>query len=44
MVYHRHHNGIRNGNARFICIDDMPFDENGDVLPIIMTKEWKMKI
>jgi hypothetical protein len=42
MVYHRHHNDTPMGNARFICIDDMPFDENGDVLPIRMTKEWKM--
>ena len=44
IVYHRHHNGICDGNARFMCIDDMPLDENGDVLPIRMTKEWKMKI
>jgi beta-xylosidase len=44
MVYHRHHNCIRSGNARFLCIDDMPLDENGNVLPIKMTKEWKMKI
>ena len=42
MVYHRHHNSIRAGNARFMCIDDMPFDENGDILPIKMTREWKM--
>ncbi len=33
---------VRAGNARFMCIDDMPLDENGDVLPIKMTKEWKM--
>jgi hypothetical protein len=42
MVYHRHHEGISDGNARFTCIDDMPLDENGDVLPIRMTKEWKL--
>lgn len=43
MVYHRHQNDIRDGNARFLCIDDMPLDENGDILPIRMTNEWKMK-
>jgi hypothetical protein len=43
IVYHRHHNSVRAGNARFMCIDDMPLDENGDVLPIKMTKEWKME-
>ena len=44
MVYHRHHNGVSNGNARFMCIDDMPLDENGDILPITMTKQWKTEI
>ena len=43
IVYHRHHNDIRDGNARFMCIDDMPLDENGDILPIKMTKEWKLQ-
>ena len=44
IVYHRHHNGIRSGNARFMCIDDMPLDENGDILPIKMTKEWTLEL
>ena len=43
MVYHRHHNGINDGNARFLCIDKMNFDENGDILPVKMTKEWKVE-
>jgi hypothetical protein len=30
IVYHRHHNSVRAGNARFMCIDDMPLDENGE--------------
>ena len=42
MVYHRHHNGIEDGNARFLCIDEMNFDDNGDILKIKMTKEWKV--
>jgi hypothetical protein len=44
MVYHRHHNDTKAGNARFMCIDDMPLDENGDILPIKMTREWQMEI
>ena len=44
IVYHRHHNSVRRGNARFICIDDMPFDENGEILTIRMTKEWKITL
>ena len=39
-VYHRHQNGINDGNARFICIDEMTFDANGAVNPVKMTKEW----
>ena len=44
MVYHRHHNDTKNEYARFLCIDDMPLDENGDILPIKMTKEWILDI
>ena len=40
MVYHRHKNGLKNGNARFLCIDRMDFDENGEILPVVMTDEW----
>ena len=42
MVYHRHHNGNNDGNARFMCIEDMPLDENGDIMPIKMTDSWEM--
>ncbi len=37
MVYHRHKPEIREGNARFLCIDEMKLDENGDILPVEMT-------
>ena len=40
MVYHRHKPEIRNGNARFLCIDRMDLDENGNILPVEMTMEW----
>lgn len=40
MVYHRHKPEIQNGNARFLCIDRMDLDENGDILPVVMTEEW----
>ena len=37
---HRHKPEIRNGNARFLCIDRMDLDENGNILPVEMTMEW----
>ncbi len=37
MVYHRHNPEIVNDNARFLCIDKMQIDENGNILPIEMT-------
>ena len=45
-VYHRHITDdsdpkYKDGNARFLCIDHMEFDENGNIKPITMTKEWK---
>ena len=40
MVYHRHKPGIRDGNARFLCIDRMDLDENGEILPVVMTEDW----
>ena len=40
MVYHRHKPGNRDGNARYLCIDRMDLDENGDILPVVMTEEW----
>ncbi|MBE6938798.1 MAG: arabinan endo-1,5-alpha-L-arabinosidase [Ruminococcaceae bacterium] len=41
MVYHRHENGLTDGNARFMCIDLMEFDENGRIRPVNMTRSWK---
>lgn len=41
IVYHRHRPDIDNGNARFMCIDKMEFDENGKILPVIMTNDWE---
>lgn len=41
MVYHRHKNEIKNGTARYLCIDRMDMDENGNIIPVIMTKEWE---
>ena len=40
MVYHRHKPDLPNGNARFLCIDRMDLDENGDILPVTMTENW----
>ena len=41
MVYHRHKPDIRDGNARFLCIDRMDLDENGNIIPVVMTEEWE---
>ena len=41
MVYHRHKPGIKDRNARFLCIDRMDLDENGNILPVTMTSEWE---
>ena len=41
MVYHRHKPEIRDGNARFLCIDRMDLDENGRILPVTMTQQWE---
>ena len=41
MVYHRHKPGIKDGNARFLCIDRMDLDENGNIIPVEMTDEWE---
>lgn len=40
MVYHRHQPGLDDGNARFLCIDRMELDEDGQILPVIMTDGW----
>ena len=43
MVYHRHKPHIKDGNARFLCIDRMDLDEQGNILPVTMTAEWEYK-
>ncbi len=43
MVYHRHKNTINYGNARFLCIDKMDLDADGNILPVVMTDEWEFK-
>lgn len=47
-VYHRHKSddikhGINDGNARYICMEHMKFDETGNICPICMTEEWQYK-
>lgn len=39
VVYHRHPVGSTDGNERVVCIDEMYFDENGYIKPIIITNE-----
>lgn len=39
IVYHRRPLTTKNGNHRETCIDRMYFDENGLILPVIITKE-----
>ena len=41
IVYHRHQPDIKPGNARFLCIDIMKFDEDGKIMPIVMTNDWE---
>ena len=43
MVYHRHKNGETDGNARYLCIDKMKLDKNGDILPVVMTDKWEQE-
>ena len=38
ICYHRRPTAARNGNHRETCIDRMYFDENGDIMPVKMTK------
>lgn len=40
MVYHRHRPDLTDGNARFLCIDRLDMDENGNLLPVTMTETW----
>jgi len=39
IVYHRRPLGETDGNSRVTCIDKMHFDENGKIIPIVMTVE-----
>jgi len=39
IVYHRRPLGETNGNSRVTCIDNMYFDENGLIQPVIITQE-----
>lgn len=39
IVYHRHPLGSTDGNDRVVCIDEMFFDEQGHIVPIVMTHE-----
>ena len=39
-VYHRHKPGLTDGNACFVCIDIMQFDEEERIIPTVMTHEW----
>jgi beta-xylosidase len=40
MVYHRHKPGIKDGNARFLCIDRLDMEADGMLKPVTMTMEW----
>ncbi|MFN8347897.1 MAG: glycoside hydrolase family 43 protein [Spirosomataceae bacterium] len=39
MVYHRRPLGQTDGNARVTCIDQLFFDENGFIKPVVITNE-----
>ena len=41
MVNPPHKPHIPEGSARFLCIDRMDLDENGNINPITMTEEWE---
>ncbi len=43
IVYHRHTPEIKDGNARFMCIDIMNFGDDGRILPVTMTTDWEYK-
>ncbi len=43
IVYHRHHPGNDDGDARFMCIDIMEFGEDGNIKPVTMTTDWEYK-
>ncbi len=37
IVYHRHPLGTDDGNNRVVCIDELLFDKEGNILPVKMT-------
>jgi beta-xylosidase len=37
IVYHRRPLGEKGANHRVVCVDEMKFDEDGHILPIVMT-------
>ena len=39
IVYHRHPIGATSGNDRRTCIDELHFDDEGNILPVVMTFE-----
>ena len=39
IVYHRRPLGETDGNNRVTCIDEMKFDAQGDIIPIVTTFE-----
>lgn len=41
MVYHRHKVGEQDGNARYLCIDQMQFDGE-KIIPVKMTHSWEI--
>ena len=40
-VYHRHSNQVDHRNARYLCIDVMEFDQDGNIKPVQMTNSWR---
>jgi len=38
-VYHRRHLGETDRNHRVVCIDEMQFDEQGLIRPVVITRE-----
>jgi beta-xylosidase len=43
IVYHRRPLSEKDGNSRVVCIDEMFFDENGMIKPVVITNEGVKK-
>lgn len=39
MVYHRRPGGVTRRDSRMTCIENMEFDENGYIRPVVITDE-----